>query len=394
MTNKLSIAFSAVALILVVFMAINLIQIGSQLADVRSSFSTQLSALSVVQKELSSIKAEMSRAAQFTSTVTVTVGSGAADWVSNIYENVKDSVVMITVDTRYGTAVGSGFVYDDKGHIVTNNHVVTDGIRFTVSFLDGTVLSAMLVGRDPDTDLAVLKIDPKDMQLKPLKLGNSSNLKIGEQIIAIGNPFELAGSVTLGIVSQKGRLLPTERGYLIPGIIQIDAAVNPGNSGGPLLNSRGEVVGVTTAIESMTGEFSGIGYAISSNIVARVVPVLIEKGRYRHSYLGITGIELNSAIAEAIGIKAKQGFLVTNVSPGSPAANAGIRAGNRTMTISGQRIIVGGDVIVAINGVPVKSLDDILTYLVEKTSPGDNVTLTVIRDGSVIDITVTLGERP
>jgi S1-C subfamily serine protease len=394
MTNRLSIVFSAVALIFVVFMAINLVEIGSQLADVRSSFSTQLSALSVVQKELSSIKAEVGRAAQFTSTVTVTVGRGAADWVPIVYENVKDSVVMITVDTGYGTTVGSGFVYDDKGHIVTNNHVVADGIRFTVSFLDGTVLSATLVGRDPDTDLAVLKIDPKDMQLKPLKLGNSSNLKIGEQIIAVGNPFELAGSVTLGIVSQKGRLLPTERGYLIPGIIQIDAAVNPGNSGGPLLNSRGEVVGVTTAIESMTGEFAGIGYAISSNIVARVVPVLIEKGRYRHSYLGITGIELNSAIAEAIGIKVKQGFLVTNVSPGSPAANAGIRAGNRTMTISGQRIVVGGDVIVAINGVPVKSLDDILTYLVEKTSPGDKVTLTVIRDGSLIDITVTLGERP
>jgi len=394
MTNKFSIALSIVALILVAVMAINLVQMGYQLADLRSSFSTQYSVLSVVQKELSSVKAEVSRASQFTTTTTVTIGGEATDWVSRIYEDVKDSVVMITVETTYGTGVGSGFVYDDKGHIVTNNHVVSDGIQFTVSFLDGTVLSATLVGQDPDTDLAVLKIDPKDMQLKPLKLGNSSNLKIGEQIIAVGNPFELAGSVTLGIVSQKGRLLPTERGYLIPGIIQIDAAVNPGNSGGPLLNSRGEVVGVTTAIESMTGQFAGIGYAISSNIVARVVPVLIEKGRYTHSYLGISGIELNSAIADAIGIKAKQGFLVTNVSPGSPAASAGIRAGNRTITVSGQSIKVGGDVIVAINGIPVKGLDDILTYLVEKTSPGDKITLTVIRNGVTMDISVTLGERP
>lgn len=394
MSSKFSITFSLIALVLVVFIAVNLVQVGNQLADLRSSFSTQLSSFSSIQKELSSVRAELSRIAPSTSTITITAGGDSTGWVSNIYESVKDSVVMITVDTRYGTAVGSGFIYDDKGHIVTNNHVVADGVKFTVSFLDGTVLSATLVGQDPDTDLAVLKIDPKDISLKPLRLGNSTNLKIGEMIIAVGNPFELAGSVTLGIVSQKGRLLPTERGYLIPGIIQIDAAINPGNSGGPLLNSRGEVVGVTTAIESMTGEFSGIGYAISSNIVARVVPVLIEKGRYRHSYLGITGIELNSAIAEAIGINAKQGFLVTSVSPGSPAANAGIRAGNRTITISGQRIPVGGDVIVAINGVPVKGLDDILTYLVEKTSPGDKITLTVIRDGAVIDVSVTLGERP
>lgn len=391
MVNKISIAFSVIALVFVLFMAINLVQVGYQLADLRSSFSAQLSSFSSVQKELSSVRAELSKVTPFTSTVTVTVGSGATDWVSSIYESVKDSVVMITVESRYGTAVGSGFVYDDKGHIVTNNHVVADGIEFTVSFLDGTVLSATLVGQDPDTDLAVLKIDPKDISLKPLRLGNSSNLKIGEMIIAVGNPFELAGSVTLGIVSQKGRLLPTERGYLIPGIIQIDAAINPGNSGGPLLNSKGEVVGITTAIEAAS---QGIGYAISSNIVSRVVPVLIEKGHYRHSYLGISGIELNSAIAEVIGINAKQGFLVTNVSPGSPAAIAGIRAGNRTLTISGQRITVGGDVIIAINRVPVRGLDDILTYLVEKTSPGDKITLTVIRGGGLIDISVTLGERP
>ncbi len=394
MSNKFAFAISVIILIIIVFTAFSLINIGAQIANLNSSFSSQVSAISSLQKELSSVKAEMSKIVLTTSTITLTVGGEATDWISAVYESVKDSVVMVTVRTRYGTSVGSGFVYDDKGHIVTNNHVVGDGIRFTVSFLDGTVLSATLVGQDPDTDLAVLKVDPKDIQLKPLRLGNSSNLKIGEQIIAVGNPFELTGSVTLGIVSQKGRLLPTERGYLIPGIIQIDAAINPGNSGGPLLNMRGEVVGVTTAIESMTGEFAGIGYAISSNIVARVVPVLIEKGVYRHSYLGITGIEINSAIAEALNINVKQGFLVVTVAPDSPAANAGIRGGNKTINVFGQRIVAGGDVIIAINGIPVKGLDDILTYLVEKTSPGDMIYLKIIRDGIVMDVPVTIGERP
>jgi Trypsin-like serine proteases, typically periplasmic, contain C-terminal PDZ domain len=257
------------------------------------------------------------------------------------------------------------------------------------------MLSATLVGYDVDTDLAVLRIEPpSDLQLRPLPLGDSRALRIGDPVIAIGNPFGLQGSVTVGIVSQKGRLLPSDRGYLIPGVIQIDAAINPGNSGGPLLNYRGEVVGVTTAIETTTGTFSGVGYAIPSSIVARVVPVLIEKGRYSHSYLGISGKELNSLVAERAGIPVKSGFLVETVSNNSPASRAGLRGGNTRITVAGESYLIGGDVIVAIDGHPISSLDDLLTYLVENTSPGDRVVLTVIREGRVVNVPVVLGERP
>jgi S1-C subfamily serine protease len=392
--SKVSVAISAVSLALVAILFLqvldyqqNLTALTSQIAKLESAIESLRRDLQEARAEISSI--ENSRPGQ-TTVVTIQYN------VTRVYELVKDSVVEIRTLYRFGESVGSGFIYDSQGHVVTNNHVVEGGLEYYVYFIDGSAYTARLVGRDPDTDLAVLKIVTGDenKSFKPLRLGNSSALQIGEQIIVIGNPFELTGSVTTGIVSQKGRLLPSSRGYLIPGIIQIDAAVNPGNSGGPILNMRGEVVGVATAIESTTGQFAGIGYAVSSNVVKRIVPALIEKGKYVHSYLGISGREIDSLVARELGIGVNKGLLVESVVPNGPADRAGIRGGSRTLVIAGREYRVGGDVIVAIDGTAITSMDDLLTYMVEKTSPGDTVLLTILRGGETLKVAVVLGERP
>ncbi|PUA31050.1 MAG: hypothetical protein B9J98_08015 [Candidatus Terraquivivens tikiterensis] len=326
--------------------------------------------------------------------VTVTKTVVATSPVTEIYERVKDSVVLIRATSPYGTSLGSGFVYDTVGHIITNNHVIEGSYRITVTFLDGTSLAASVVGTDPYSDLAVLKVKPSGTVLKPLRLGNSSELRIGEQIIVVGSPFGLAGSVTTGIVSQKGRLLDTAYGYSIPDVIQFDAAVNPGNSGGPLINMNGEVVGVTTAIESPIRGFVGVGYAIPSTIVARVVPALIEKGRYAHSWLGITGMSMNEEIAEAMKVNVTRGVLITEVVPGGPADRAGLRGGDRSVRIGGQAVKVGGDIVVAVNGIPVRTIEEMLAYLEERTSPGDVVAFSVVRGMQTVQVSVVLGERP
>ncbi|MCS7145486.1 MAG: trypsin-like peptidase domain-containing protein [Nitrososphaerota archaeon] len=392
--SKAAFAVSAVSLAIA---ALLFLQVMSYQQDLRS-LTSQLAGL---QAELNSLRRDLQAArAELTelesSPKPQTIVTHQQYNITSVYELVKGSVVEIKTLYRFGESVGSGFVYDSAGHVITNNHVVEGGVEYFVYFIGGAAFRAELVGRDPDTDLAVLRIvtGGEYVTFKPLKLGDSSELRIGEQIIAIGNPFELTGSVTVGIVSQKGRLLQSGRGYLIPGIIQIDAAVNPGNSGGPILNMRGEVVGVATAIESTTGQFSGIGYAVSSNVVKRIVPALISKGTYRHSYLGIAGNEINALVAKEIGLNVSRGLLVETVVPGGPADKAGVRGGLRVVTVAGTQYRVGGDVIVAINGSPVGSMDDLLTYMVERTSPGDTVILTVLRSGEKLDIQVTLGERP
>ncbi|MEM1965485.1 MAG: trypsin-like peptidase domain-containing protein [Candidatus Caldarchaeum sp.] len=325
---------------------------------------------------------------------TTTVLSVVTGRVSNytaIYEMVKDSVVMIRVLGQVGSAVGSGFVYDTEGHIVTNNHVVGGGRVFRVVFSDGSMFTAKVVGTDVDSDLAVLKIENPPQGLKPLKLGDSSALKIGEEVIAIGNPFGLEGTLTTGVVSQKGRLLPTGRGFSIPGVIQTDAAINPGNSGGPLLNLRGEVVGVNTAIEPSG---VGIGYAVPSSIVARVVPELIQKGSYKRSWMGISATTLDMDIAAAMGAKVQKGVLIVDVTANGPAHKAGLRGGDRNVVVNGVPVRVGGDIITAVDGTPVNSMDDFLLYMEEKTSPGQTITLTIFRGGETLNIQVTLGVRP
>ena len=327
-----------------------------------------------------------------------------------LYRRVNPAVVSIDVSGRQTGeqatpepdlpfAQGSGFLYDDQGHIVTNNHVVEDATGFQVSFADGSVVEAQFVGRDPGSDLAVLKVDELPPDAAPLTLANSSEVAVGQTSIAIGNPFGLQNTLTVGVVSGLGRSLEgpqSQQGgfFNIPNVIQTDAAINPGNSGGPLLNIKGEVIGVNTAIRTDTGYFQGVGYAIPSNAIRRVIPALIRDGRYQHPWIGISMHDVTPLLARHFGLAVKQGVLVTNVQRGSPAARADLRAGQRSGDYGGASIPYDGDIITAVNGKPVRSSDDLISYLELETSVGDAVTFTVLRDGAEQQLALTLGSRP
>jgi len=315
--------------------------------------------------------------------------TGLMPWPT-IYGQLKDSVVLI--ETELG--LGSGFVYDNKGHIITNYHVIQGGESIEVTFLDGNITSAEIIGLDIYSDLAVIKVDPEATTLNPVVLGNSSDLTVGEPVAAMGNPYGLSDTLTVGIASSLQRSLDATGGYLIIDIIQIDAAINPGNSGGPLVNLHGQVVGVNTAIQSETGSFTGIGFAIPSDTVKREIDNLIETGNYKHPWLGISGLGVNLALADAIGLDKPQGILVIDVTSDGPADLAGIRNSTETDFVDGQEVPLGGDVITAINGVQVITMNDLAVYMERNTSPEDSIVLSIIRDGQETDITVTLGERP
>ncbi len=297
---------------------------------------------------------------------------------------------------------GSGFLYDSDGHIITNNHVVADADDITVIFWDGTEAKATLVGTDPDSDLAVVKVEDVDSSmLQPVPIGDSDTLEVGQFVVAIGNPFGLANSMTTGIVSGLGRTLPTGTlfaggaGFNIPAIIQTDAAINPGNSGGPLLNLAGEVIGVNTAIQSTSRSFAGIGYAVPAKTVQRVVPELIANGRFQHPWLGIRGGTLDADIVAAMALPAGQrGVLISEVVENGPAAKAGLQGGNETVQINGFNTLIGGDVIIGIDGQPVQEFDDVLTYVVQEANVGQTVSLTILRDGQEQTVAVTLEARP
>jgi serine protease Do len=302
---------------------------------------------------------------------------------------------------EYGQALGSGFVWDTEGHIVTNNHVVEGADKIEVTFSDGTTVSAQLVGADPDSDLAVIKVDAPTSQLKPVQLADFSQVRVGQLAVAIGNPYGLEGTMTVGIVSALGRTMPASENltngpvYSIPDVVQTDAPINPGNSGGVLVDDMGHVIGVTAAIQSTTGANAGIGFAIPVSIVQKVVPSLIQNGSYAHSYLGISGTDLTLDLAKAMNLPDNQrGALISEVVTGGPADKAGLRGSNQQVQIDGQQALVGGDVIVAINGQSIESMDDLITYLTNSTSVGDQVTLTILRDGSQKSVQVTLEARP
>lgn len=319
--------------------------------------------------------------------------------LADLFAQSDQGVVQIIVDKSNGTSsdrdLGSGIVYDTGGHIITNNHVVQDGTKIRVVFHDGKSLPATIVGTDQYADLAVVKVVPDTYVLHPLPLGNSSNLRIGDQVAAIGNPFGLSGSITSGIVSQLGRLLdPPNSSFSIPNVIQTDTPINPGNSGGPLLNMQGEVIGINTAIQSETGEFSGVGFSIPSNTMKRIVPVLIQTGHYEHPWLGITGISIDPDLSSTLQLPVPSGFMINTVVPNSSAAKAGLHGYKETKTINGTQYQVGGDIIIAADGHPIQKIEDLLNYLQDQKSVGDNMTLTIIRDGKTMQVTLTLQQRP
>ena len=313
----------------------------------------------------------------------------------DIFEKSEESIVQVSVlrgESEGG--MGSGFVYSDEGYIITNQHVVQDAQKVMITFLDGEAYIGNVVGSDRDLDIAVVKVEPTNTYLQPIKIGDSSELKVGEKIAAIGNPFGLSGSMTAGIVSQMGRLLPQETGYSIPDVIQTDAAINPGNSGGPLINMKGEVVGINTAIQSATGEFSGIGFAVPSNTVKKVVPVLIENGEFKHPWMGISGTDVDPELAEVRELKSSKGFLVVSVIEGSPAETAGLLGVTETEERDGREFALDGDIILSIDGETVRKISDILVHLQREKSVGDEMILSVNRNGEMLELTMILEERP
>ena len=315
--------------------------------------------------------------------------------VIDVYDRVGPAVVCITAQQQFGQCIGSGFVIDREGHIVTNNHVAEAAPDLLVTLADEHTAPAKVIGTDPGSDLAVLQIDVSPEELTPVELGDSSSLRVGQRAIAIGNPFGLERTITTGVLSSVGRTLARDDSdFQLAQVLQTDAAINPGNSGGPLLDSQGRVIGVNTAIRSLSGVNSGVGFAIPVDIVKRVVPELIATGHYRHTWLGVRGQTITAEAVEAMDLPVQIGVLVFAVEPGSPAEKASIRGGGREVLVAGVPMMAGGDIIVAIDDVTVKRFDDVVNYLATRTSVGDVVTLTVIRDDKEIKIDVTLQERP
>jgi 2-alkenal reductase len=293
---------------------------------------------------------------------------------------------------------GSGFLYDDQGHIITNNHVVEDADTLQVTFFDGSNTLARIVGTDSGSDLAVIKVNELPPEVAPLTLGDSDQVEVGQMAIAIGNPFGLQNTMTVGVISGLGRSLLGPRtgngNFRIPNIIQSDAAINPGNSGGPLLNARGEVVGVNTAISSQNGIFDGVGYAVPSRVVQQIVPALIRDGVYEHPWIGISMTGVDSLMAERFDLPVGEGVLVLNVIADSPADEAGLQPGDEVVEHGGAELPIDGDIITAINNTPVRDSDDIIGYLQLNTNVGDTLMLTVVRNGETLDVPLTLEARP
>ena len=316
-----------------------------------------------------------------------------------LFEKSEEGVVRIDVvkinSFREGNSVGSGFVFDLFGNIITNAHVIDNADNITVTFLDGSQYNASIVGMDKFTDIAVINVEEKPDYLHPLEIGDSSALKVGEPVAAIGNPFGLSGSMTSGIVSQIGRLLPShDTGFSIPNVIQTDAAINPGNSGGPLLNMNGEVMGINTAIQSGTGQSAGIGFAVPSNTISKVVPVLITEGKYSHPWIGISGQDINPDLAKIRNLNHSKGFLIVTVIPDSPAEMAGLKGVSEIEKIDNKEYPKDGDIIISVDGKEVRKISDILIHLQEEKSVGDEMILGIIRNGEQMDIILTLIVRP
>jgi len=325
--------------------------------------------------------------------------------LSSLYDRVSPGVVAILIDTQQGSGLGSGFVYDQQGDIVTNYHVVENAQNMEVDFPSGLKVQGKVLGTDLDSDLAVIKVNVPSNQLVPLMMGDSDKVKVGQSVVAIGNPFGYYGTMTYGIVSAKGRVLDSIRqspdggSFEAGDIIQTDAAINPGNSGGPLLNLDGEVIGINRAIQTTgstsTGEptNSGIGFAVSANIIKRVVPSLIKNGTFDYPYLGISALsQVSLADQAALGLDRSTGAYIIDVISGGPADKAGLIGGSKATNIPDLK--AGGDLVIAVDGHPVQVFGDLLGFLMTSKNPGDQVTFTILRDNIQKEVVVTLGKRP
>jgi len=319
-----------------------------------------------------------------------------------IYEKVADGVVNVTsiavqMDFFFNVfptqGSGSGSIIDTKGHILTNHHVVANAQKLEVTLVDGSKWPAKLIGSDPDNDLAVIKIDASKEKLKVIPMGDSKNLRIGQKVLAIGNPFGLERTLTTGIISSLGRTIRSEVGTLMEDIIQTDAAINPGNSGGPLLNSEGEIIGINSAIISPSGGSVGIGFAIPVNTAKRVIPELIAKGYVSYPWIGATIQTLIPEIAKFLKIKVDRGAMIAEVVKGGPADKGGLKGGDQRVQVGNMIVIVGGDIVVKADQHDVKTHDELIRYIREK-KPGDTILLNVFRKGNFEEVKVTLGERP
>jgi serine protease Do len=371
-------------------------------------------AMLTLEPEVQAVKIAPGQVATPAVTINIAAGADQENQIyAAVYRKVNPAVVYIENLTRVPTSnsssetvpesQGSGFIWDTKGHIITNNHVVEGADALQVTFPDGIVLPAEVVGRDPDSDLAVIQVNPELVALVPVEQGDINEVQVGQRAIAIGNPFGLVGSMTAGIVSAVGRSVLSGTGYNIPLSIQTDAAINPGNSGGPLLNERGQVIGVNFQIASDVRANSGVGFAIPINIVQRVASALIENGVYKHAYLGLSGQTFSPAWAQTLGFPTTtRGAYILTVRNGGPAQRAGLRGGsNNTDIVIGMGaqgpayLPGGGDLVTAIDDQPVKTFDDLLIYLESFKAPGDTVTLKVLRPGrGQVSLPLTLSERP
>jgi len=375
-------------------------------------YSTISGRIDDLQNQLSTLQGQISNL-QLTQNVTyqnITYVLGENTSLSQLYERVKESVVVIRgiiveydfFGHPYYTQVqGSGFVYNFTGQmaIITNYHVVYDAINITVTFINGNGYAAVALGSDPYADLAVLSTDAPQSEYKPLEIVSSSTLKVGDPVIAVGNPYGLAGSTTTGIVSALGRTATVDwSSYPIADCIQSSAPINPGNSGGPLLNYQGEVVGITSygAVDPTTGETAqGIGLAIPSSTILREIESLVTEGSYnQHPWLGATGTDMTYEIAKAMSINVTYGWLIAQVTNGGPADNAGLRDGTKQALIAGEWVTIGGDIVIAINETTITNMDDLSTYLEEFTLPRQTINATIVRNNQTMTLTVELGTRP
>jgi len=375
-------------------------------------YSTISGRIDDLQNQLSTLQGQISNL-QLTQNVTyqnITYVLGENTSLSQLYERVKESVVVIRgiiveydfFGHPYYTQVqGSGFVYNFTGQmaIITNYHVVYDAINITVTFINGNGYAAVALGSDPYADLAVLSTDAPQSEYKPLEIVSSSTLKVGDPVIAVGNPYGLAGSTTTGIVSALGRTATVDwSSYPIADCIQSSAPINPGNSGGPLLNYQGEVVGITSygAVDPTTGETAqGIGLAIPSSTILREIESLVTEGSYnQHPWLGATGTDMTYEIAKAMSINVTYGWLIAQVTNGGPADNAGLRGGTKQALIAGEWVTIGGDIVIAINETTITNMDDLSTYLEEFTLPRQTINATIVRNNQTMTLTVELGTRP